>query len=136
MATVAYTNEEPNGLATMLGGLIDANLQAHPERERLLRQSVVAVTAPDAGVSVTLSMSPGRVDVSNGVNGRPDLTVQADSDTLIELSSVPLRFGLPDSMTKEGREVNQKLFNGKLKVKGMTAHLGALTRFNRLLSVR
>src|SRR6266550_1448508 len=100
MATVAYTNEEPNGLATMLGGLIDANLQSHPERERLLRQAVVAVTAPDADVSVTLSMSPGRVDVSNGVNGRPDLTVQADSDTLIELSSVPLRFGLPDNMTR------------------------------------
>jgi hypothetical protein len=135
MAIVAYTNEEPNGLATMLGGLIDANLQAHPERERLLRQAVVAVTAPDAGVSVTLSMSPGRVDVSNGVNGRPDLTVQADSDTLIELSSVPLRFGLPDNMTREGREVTGKLMKGKIKVKGMFLAPGKLARFNKLLSV-
>ena len=53
----------------------------------------------------------------------------------VELSSVPLRFGLPDSMTKEGREVNRKLFTGKLKVKGMALHLGTLTRFNKLLSV-
>ena len=59
----------------------------------------------------------------------------AESTTLIELSSAPLRFGLPDSMTKVGREVNLKLLKGEIKVKGMFAHLGALGRFNKLLSV-
>jgi hypothetical protein len=135
MATVSYTDEEPNGLATMLGGLIDANLQAHPEREALLKPSVIAVTAPDADVSVTLVMSSGRVEVSNGVKGRPDLAVRADSDTLIELSSVPLRFGLPDNMTKEGRAVTGKLMKGEIKVKGMYRAPGKLVRLNKLLSV-
>jgi hypothetical protein len=32
--------------------------------------------------------------------------------------------------------VNRKVFTGKLKVKGMASHLGALARFNKLLSVR
>jgi hypothetical protein len=135
MATVSYADEEPNGLATMLGGLIEANLQAHPERERLLKPSVVVLTAPDAEVSVTLRTSPGRVDVSNGVKGRPDLMVRADSDTLIELSSVPLRFGLPDNMTKEGRAVTGKLVKGKIKVKGMARAPAKLARLNKLLSV-
>jgi hypothetical protein len=135
MATVAYADEEPNGLATMLGGLIEANLQAHPDRERFLKPSVVVVTAPDAEVSVTLRTSPGRVDVSNGVKGRPDLVVRADSDTLIELSSVPLRFGLPDTMTKEGRAVTGKLMKGEIKVKGMVRAPGKLARLNKLLSV-
>jgi hypothetical protein len=76
------------------------------------------------------------VIVANGLRGRPDLVVRAPSETLIELSSVPLRFGLPDSMTKEGRAVNMKLLRGEIRVKGMFAHLGKLARLNKLLSVR
>jgi hypothetical protein len=135
IATVEYLDAEPNGLAAMLGGLIEANLTRHPERERLLQPAVVGITAPDAGVSVTIQIAPGRVALSNGLHGRPDLHVRAQSDTLIELSSVPLRFGLPDAGTKEGREVTRKLLKGELKVRGMYANLGKLSRLNRLLSV-
>ena len=134
---VEYTDEEPNGIAAMLGGLIEANLEQHPERSALLSKPMaVAITAPDAEVSVTIRLAPGRVVVTNGIAGPPpDLHVRAPSSTLVELSSVPLKFGLPDSMTKEGREVNKKLFKGELKVKGMVTHLGGLSRFNKLLSV-
>jgi hypothetical protein len=121
----------------MLGGLIQANLEQHPERAALLRKpAVIAITAPDAEVSVTIELLPSKVTVQNGRPSRPaQLDVTAESTTLIELSSVPLRFGLPDSMTKEGREVNKKLFTGRLKVRGMMRNLGSLTRFNKLLSV-
>src|SRR2546421_1364139 len=117
--TVEYVDEEPNGLATMLGGLIEANLREHPDREALLKPAVSGITARDAGVSITLQIAPGRVGVANGLQGRPHLLVRADSDTLIELSSVPLRFGLPDSMKKEGRAVNAQLLKGRIKVRGM-----------------
>ena len=135
--TVEYADAEPNGLAEMLGGLIQANLEQHPERAALLRKpAVIAINAPDADVSVSIMLLPSKVTVRNGRPSRAaQLDVTTDSATLIELSSVPLRFGLPDSMTKEGREVNRKLFTGKLKVKGMALHLRTLTRFNKLLSV-
>jgi hypothetical protein len=134
--TVEYADAEPNGLAEMLGGLIQANLEQHLDRASLLRPAIIAITAPDAGVAVTISVLPAKVVVRNGTGAGPaHLRVTADSSTLMELSSVPLRFGLPDSMTKEGREVNKKLFTRQLKVKGMTMHLGKLTRFNKLLSV-
>jgi hypothetical protein len=137
MATVEYLDDEPNGIATMLGGLIEANLGQHPEREALLKPMAVAITAPDAGVSVTIRLAPGRVTVANGVAGSPpDLHVRADSATLVELSSVPLSLGLPDLMKKEGREVNRRLLKGEIKVGGMMRHLGKLARFNKLLSVR
>jgi hypothetical protein len=120
----------------MLGGLIEANLQQHPERASLLKPAVIAITAPDAGVSVGIRLAPDGVTVRNGEPpGRADLRVTADSTTLIELSSVPLKFGLPDSMTKDGREVTKKLLTGAIKVRGMFTHTGALSRFNRLLSV-
>ena len=135
-ARVEYADAEPNGLAEMLGGLIQANLEQHPERETLLKPAVIAIKAPDAEVSVTIAIQPGKVTVHNGrPKMRPQLDVTSDSTTLIELSSVPLRFGLPDSMTKVGREINAKLLKGQIKVKGMFAHLGALARFNKLLSV-
>ena len=133
---VTYMDEEPNGLAAMLGGLIEANLEANPERMALLsKPATYAITAPDADVSVTIHLSPDGVKVANGIRGNPHVRVSARSDDLISLSSVPLRFGQPDATTKEGREVLQKLLTGKLKVKGLVTQSSRLGRLNKLLAV-
>jgi hypothetical protein len=133
---VRYLDEEPNGLAAMIGGLIQANLEQHPERLALLsKQASFGITAPDAGVSITILLGPGGVQVTNGLRGKPDVLVRADSDTLVGLSGVPLRFGQPDAMTKEGRAVLRKLFDGRLKVTGLLTRSGKLGRLNKLLSV-
>jgi hypothetical protein len=133
---VRYLDREPGGLALMLGGLIEGNLSAHPERERLLaKRATYAIRATDVDVDVSIKLAPGEVVLRNGVVGSPDVVVATDSDTLIGLSSVPLRFGLPDVMTKEGREVDRKLLKGELKVKGLIQHPGKLGRLNKLLSV-
>ena len=136
MRGVQYPDAEPNGLATMLGGLIEANLNAHPDRVALLRKrAVYAIVAPDVDVAVSIRLYRGTVTVRNGVIGRPDVLIRATSGDLIGLSSVPLKFGLPDLMTKEGRDVNRKVMKGHLKVKGMLAHPGKLARLNKLMSV-
>ncbi len=120
----------------MIGGLIQANLEQHPERAGLLaKPATFGITAPDAEVSITIRISPGGVEVSNGIRGKPDVSVRADSDTLVGLSAVPLRFGMPDAMTKEGRAVTAKLFSGQLKVKGLFLRSGKLGKLNKLLSV-
>jgi hypothetical protein len=133
---VTYMDEEPNGLASMLGGLIEANLDAHPERIALLsKPATYAITATDAEVSVTIHLGPDGVKVANGIRGNAHVTVRADSDDLISMSSVPLRFGQPDATTKEGREVVAKLLKRDLKVKGLVTQSGRLGRLNRLLAV-
>ena len=133
---VTYVDDEPNGLAVMIGGLIQANLEQHPERAALLaKPATFGITAPDADVSMTIRLTPGGVQVANGLRGTPDVSVRADSDTLVGLSAVPLRFGQPDATTKDGREVLKKLFNGQLKVKGLFTQSGKLGRLNKLLSV-
>jgi hypothetical protein len=133
---VAYPDPEPNGLAQMLGGLIEGNLSAHPERERLLaKRATYAIRARDIGVEVSIRLAPEGVTVRNGTVGKPDLTVETDSESLIGLSAMPLRFGLPDAMTKEGRAVNAKLLRGELKVRGLLRHPAKLARLNKLLSV-
>ena len=135
--TVSFLDPEPNGLATMLGGLIQANLAAHPEREALLAKgpATFGISAPDVGVAVSIRLIPGRVQVRNGIVGKPDVRVEADSETLVGMSSVPLKFGLPDVMTKEGREVNRKLLKRELRVRGLLLRPAKLARLNKLLSV-
>jgi hypothetical protein len=135
-ARVVYLDPDPSGLATMLGGLIEANLAAHPERERVLRRrAAYAVVARDVDVAVSIRLQPGIVMVRDGVIGRPQIVVRADSETLAGLSSVPLRFGLPDATTKEGRAITRKLLGGELEVRGVLRHPGKLAALNRLLAV-
>lgn len=136
MPLVHYLDEEPSGLAMMLGGLLDANVEAHPERRRLLSPpATVGIVASDAGVAMTLHLSPDGVTVTNGLAGSPAIVVRTDSETLTELSSVPLRLGFPDATKAEGRAVLTKLRSGTLNVKGMLVHPMLLSRLNRLLSI-
>jgi hypothetical protein len=134
-ARVEYADEEPNGLAAMIGGLIEGNLANHPERVRLLRAATVGIIADDAGVGITLRIGNGGVVVANGVTGQPDVMVRTDSESLTELSSAPLRLGFPDPLTGEGRAIARKLANRELKVSGLARHPGVVARLNRLLSV-
>jgi hypothetical protein len=133
---VEFLDQEPNGLAAMIGGLIEANLAAQPERAKLLRpRASVGVVATDAGVALTLRLAPDRVTVGNGLSGKPQVVIRGSSETLTELSSVPLRFGFPDATTPEGRAATRKLLRGELKVQGLWLHPGIVSRLNRLLSV-
>lgn len=134
--TVEFIDPEPNGLAEMVGGMIEANLDRHPKRRSLLKPAVVDLTATDAGVSVTLRFAAGRVEVANGsASGRADLRIRADSRDLLQLSAAPLRFGLPDVFTSAGRRVVRKLLSGEVKVKGLLRHPRKLARLTSVLSV-
>lgn len=133
-APVTYADAEPNGLASMLGTLIEQNLARDPGRRRLLRPSVVALTATDAGVAVTLRIGEGVIEVANDADPRPNLAVLTDAHRLLDLAGVPLRMGLPDPFTGPGRAVTGALLTGRLRVRGMLRHPLGLTRLNRLLS--
>src|ERR687891_288850 len=75
---VEYGDADPNGLASMIGGLIEANLAADPSRGRLLSpQAVGGIEARDADVGWTGWPSPSNVLVSNGLNGRPAVVGRA-----------------------------------------------------------
>jgi hypothetical protein len=132
---VRFVDAEPNGIASMIGGLIEANLAAHPERSSLLKPAIVGIVAEDAHVALTLRIEPDLVTVSNGLAPRVDVMVRSDSETLTELSSAPLRLGFPDAFSRAGRAMTKKLFSGTLQVQGLLRHIGTVSRLNRLLSV-
>jgi hypothetical protein len=134
--TVRFADAEPNGLADLVGRLMEANLERRPELRNLLRPAVVELSASDAGVHATVVLSSGAVEISNGSSAaEPHLKVVARSDDLLELSTTPLRFGLPDAFDARGRAVLRGIATRRVRVSGMVRHPMRLSRFTRLLSV-
>lgn len=133
---VVFADEAPNGLATMIGGLIEANLAHHPQRAELLREAVIDLEAVDAEVAVSIRLAPGSVTIANGrSNPGADLRLRADSMSLVELAGMPLRLGFPDALHREGRRVVRQIASRRIRIDGMLRHPGMLSRLARLLSV-
>jgi hypothetical protein len=132
---VTYADADPNGLATLVGGLIEQNLARDPARERLLRPTLVGIEAPDAGVGITVRIDPGGILIIDGADRRARVTIKADAAQLLALTSAPLRLGLPDPLRDEGRAVIRQLLGRRLRVRGLISHPLAVARLTMLLSV-
>jgi hypothetical protein len=131
---VRYADPAPNGLAAMLGELISQNLARDPRRDRWLRPAAVTLVASDARVVVTLRIGRDGVEVVNGPDTRAHLEVVTDARRLLDLAAAPLRLGLPDPFTPDGRAVARALLDGRLRVHGSIRHPLRLMRLNLLLS--
>jgi hypothetical protein len=133
--SVTVVGPEPSGLASMVAELIEQNLARDPERRRLLHPSVAVLDAPDAEVTVFLRIDPDGVRVGDGDVPDADVRIRADSGRLLDLTTAPLRFGLPDLLRPEGRAIVRDLLAGRLHIRGLLRHPGRLVRLTKLLSV-
>ena len=130
-----FADAEPSGLALMIGGLIQQNLERDPGRERHLDGTVVTIVAPDAEVAVTVRLDPDLVLVTDGVSDDSQVVVTASSDRLLQITASPLRFGLPDALSTGGREVLGGVLSRQVKIKGLLRSPQRLARITQLLSV-
>lgn len=133
--TVLLVAPEPCGLATMVATLIEQNPARDPPRRSLLRPAVAVLDAPDAEVTVFLRIRPDGVRVGDGDVPDADVRIRADSRRLLDLTATPLRFGLPDPMTPEGRSIAAGIFTRRIRIKGLFLHPMRLARLAKLLSV-
>ena len=138
-ATVEYGSREPSAFAQMLGGLIDANVRARPEKkgdfDRLVARVGIWVTDIDEGV--TLAFDAGKLTVYNGLESGRKITIRADAETVMSLSNLKIGpFGLPVYYDEVGRGVAAKLLRGKLKIDGLLTNVATLNRVTRIFSVQ
>jgi hypothetical protein len=133
--TVTVIGSEPSGLASMVGELIEQNLARVPERRALLRPSVAVLDASDADVTVFLRIAPGEVCVGDGDVPDAHLRIRADSGRLLDLTTAPLRFGLPDLISLQGRAIVGDIVARRLRIGGLARHPLRLARLTELLSV-
>lgn len=134
--SVTFRRDDPVGLVAIVGDLLAANLVRDPERRRLLRDEASALRVIDAGVGVTVRCTPAGVVVIPGVDPAARVVVAASADGLLRLAASPLRFGLPDALTPEGRAVLTDILAGRVRVHGLIRRLPAVRRLTMLLSAR
>jgi hypothetical protein len=128
---------EDGGMATMMADIIKGNLKEKPDRENDFNaiNGNIYLMAEDAEVEMTMAFNNGNMVVHNGKVGNPKLCIVTDSNTLLDLAKINIKFGMPYYFDAAGREVVKKLLTRKLKISGMFTHLIMLTHFTKLMSV-
>jgi hypothetical protein len=134
---------EHSGLRDLVETLVEANLARAPGRAlKITHREAAALVATDAELAVTVQMlpgalhAPGSVLIHDGEDPWAEIAIHAPSVGLLELAATPLRFGLPDVSTPDGRDVVRQLVRREIRVRGMVRHLGTARRLSILLSVR
>ena len=136
---VGYASPEPSAFAEMLGGLIDANVRANPNKKKDFDALVarVGIWVTDIDEGVTLVFDAGRLTVHNGLEPNRRITIRAEADTVMSLSNLKIGlFGLPIYYDEAGRGVAGKLLRGKLKIDGLLPNIITLNAVTRIFSVQ
>ncbi len=136
---VDYADKDPSAFASMLGGLIAANVEIRPEKqpdfESLVARVGVWVTDIDEGV--TLDFKGGKLTVHNGLKPRRTITIRADSETVMSLSNLKIGpLGMPIYYDEVGRGVAARLLRGKLKIDGLVPNILTVNAVTRIFSVQ
>ncbi|HEY8018248.1 MAG TPA: hypothetical protein VIG53_02015 [Actinomycetota bacterium] len=133
--TVSYDDPDPEGLAELLGRLIEQNLKRDPARFRLLRRpSVVAIEAIDAEVGATIRIRSGAVALSMRPDPGAPVRIRADGHLLFEMVAAPTRLGLPDPTSRDGRAIIAAIVRGRIRVHGLLTRFPAIRRLTMLLT--
>ena len=136
---VEYASKEPSAFAGMLGGLIEANVVANPNKRKDFDSLVarVGIWVTDIDEGVTLVFDAGRLTVYNGLEPRRTITIRAAAETVMSLSNLKIGpFGLPVYYNEVGRGVALELIRGKLRIDGLLPNIATLNRVTRIFSVQ
>lgn len=137
---ICLTREaEKIGLAVMLKDLLTQNLEQKPGKiHDFQKLSIeIALNVPDADIELLMKFSNGILAIDKGVAGStPGLVITSNADSVLALSNVRIRCGLPYYFDGPGKEVLQAMGKGGIKIKGMFKHFLSLVRLSRIMSVR
>jgi hypothetical protein len=136
---VEYASQEPSAFAEMLGGLIEANVRANPNKRKDfdVLSARVGIWVTDIDEGVTLVFDAGRLTVYNGLEPRRTITIRAEAETVMSLSNLKIGpLGLPVYYDEVGRGVALKLVRRKLRIDGLLPNIATLNRVTRIFSVQ
>jgi hypothetical protein len=126
------------GLAVILKELIVQNLEQNPDKiSDFNRLSIdIGLIVPDAEIEIHLKFSRGTLTICSGIRERPSLIIVSDSDQVLALSNVKIKWGMPYYFDEQGKEVLSAMREKRIRVKGLFFHFPSLLRFSRIMSVR
>ncbi|MFV9427076.1 hypothetical protein ACNJ7K_00900 [Rhodococcus aetherivorans] len=135
-----YDGEDANGLANIVGMLLEQNFESFPSRIKFARKIArpISVFGTDTDNACTIVFGTDEAVVYNDVVGRPSVTVIATADQILDVSQLQMKAGglLPVGFfTKRGLAVLGAILTRKLVVKGLLTHPVSSLRTIALVSV-
>lgn len=126
-----------NGLVVMLADLIRQNLDQNPEKTKLFNslKAKVLIEARDIQTAVALEFRQGELSISGNALIQSNLHIIADSETVLDLCLLKVKFGLPYFFDANGFKVLKKLLTRQLIIKGMLRHFPTLIKLTKIFSV-
>jgi len=121
----------------ILADLLESNVKQKPSKMRTFNNlcSVIAIEVTDIEAAVYLIFSGGKVTIEKGIEEKPHIIIRADSEKVMGLNFINIKWGLPYYFDKAGRTVIKHLLSGQIKIKGMLFHPIILTRLTKVMSV-
>jgi hypothetical protein len=137
MDNLIQNNAEAIPFSFIISELLESNLKQRPDKLKSFRKlyGKVGIELTDIEACVTIVFEGGSARIEEGIADKADLVIRTDSDKVIGLNSITIKFGLPYYFDEAGLTVLKQLGNGELKIDGMFAHPIKLTRLTKIMSV-
>ncbi len=127
---------EETALCVMLAEIIKGNLEKKPAKVRLFRKlkTDVLINVNDVDIELMMSFRRGKLTFYGHKAKNPRIVIDTDSSTLLDLSNLKIKCGVPYLFDENGRNTMKKFVSGELKIKGLT-RFPALLKLTGVLSV-
>ncbi len=125
------------GLPVMLADLIRQNIEKRPDKIKPFEslEAKVLIEIPDIQTSAGLEFQRGRLILSKDLSGRPDLHILTDSTTILDLSLLKIKLGLPYFFDKNGFKILKKILSGGIVIKGLFKNFPVLINLTKVISI-
>ena len=125
------------GLPVMLADLIRQNIEKRPDKIKPFESldAKVLIEIPDIQTLAGLQFHRGKLTLSKDLSGKPDLHILTDSTTILDLSLLKIKFGLPYFFDKNGFKILKKILTGQIIIKGLLKNFSVLINLTKVISV-
>ncbi len=125
------------GLPVMLADLIRQNIEKRPDKIKPFEslEAKVLIEIPDIQISAGLEFHRGKLTVSRGLSGKPDLHILTNSATILDLSLLKIKLGLPYFFDKNGFKILKKILSREIVINGLLRNFSALINLTKVISI-
>jgi len=125
------------GLPVMLADLIRQNIEKRRDKIKPFEslEAKVLIEIPDIQTSAGLEFHRGKLTLSKGLSGKPDLHILTDSATILDLSLLKIKLGLPYFFDKNGSKILKKILSGEIIIKGLLKNFSILINLTKVISI-
>jgi hypothetical protein len=125
------------GLPVMLADLIRQNMEKKPAKTKPFKSldAKVLIEIQDIQTSAGLEFRGGKLILSKNLSGKPDLHILTDSVTILDLSLLKIKLGLPYFFDKDGFKILKKMLSGEIVIKGLFKNFPALINLTKVISI-